>query len=101
MRPEDCRSMAEVRAEIDRVDAALMALLAERMSYVARVPELKRAEGLSAAAPARVADVLMKVRARAEASGIDPRMVEGMWRVMIEAIVAQEQQVLGLEGEDG
>lgn len=93
--------MAEVRAEIDRVDVALMALLAERMSYVARVPELKMAEGLSAAAPSRVADVLAKVRARAEASGVDPGMVEGMWRVMIDEIIAHEQQVMGLEGEDG
>ena len=35
-KPADCASMTDVRAEIDRVDQALVALIAERFGYVER-----------------------------------------------------------------
>ena len=35
-KPADCANMTDVRAEIDRVDLALVDLLAERWSYVDR-----------------------------------------------------------------
>lgn len=92
--PEDCASMADVRAEIDRVDRALIALLAERMSYVEKVPALKLKEGIPAAAPDRVAAVLAGVRARGEAAGLNPDMLEAMWAPMIDWIIAHEEEVM-------
>ena len=35
-KPVDCNNMSDVRAEIDRVDQALVDLLAERWTYVDR-----------------------------------------------------------------
>ena len=52
--PQDCKDLAEVRVEIDRVDAALVDLLAERWKYVDRMWELKRAEAAAAAAEPRL-----------------------------------------------
>ena len=37
----DCRNMDEIRVEIDRIDEALVELVAERFSYVDRAWQLK------------------------------------------------------------
>jgi isochorismate pyruvate lyase len=42
-KPKDCRTMEEVRAEIDRIDQALVDLIGERFSYVDRAWQRSRA----------------------------------------------------------
>ena len=37
----DCMTMADIRAEIDRVDGELVALFAERVSYIDRAAVIK------------------------------------------------------------
>lgn len=93
--PQDCHNMAELRAEIDALDAGIVALLARRAGYIDRAAELKPAEGLPARIEARVEDVVEKVRLRAEAEGFDPALTEAMWRLMIEWSIAREERVLG------
>ena len=97
----EIETVAEMRACIDAVDAEVMALLAERWSYTERAAELKHREGLAAAAPSRVAAVLENVSGRAEAAGLPGAMVAGMWKIMIDEIIAREERVLGKEGTDG
>ena len=41
--PAACASMAELRAEIDRLDRELVALLARRAGYIDRAVAVKRA----------------------------------------------------------
>ncbi|MGG7565043.1 chorismate mutase [Rhodovulum sp. DZ06] len=92
---QDCASLAEIRAGIDSLDAELIALLAERIGYVRHVAPFKIKEGVPAAAPDRVAHVLAAVRARGEAAGLDPDMLEAMWRPMIDWAIAHEEEVMG------
>jgi len=99
--PETIPDMAALRAQIDEIDGALLALLAERQRHVDRATVLKRAEGIAAAAPGRVAAVLAGVRDRAAAAGLDPHLAEAIWRVMIEGFIAREERVLGSGGRDG
>lgn len=99
--PEAVVSMAELRAQIDSVDADLIDLLAERWRYTERAAGLKAKEGLSAAAPGRAAAVLEKVSTAAEARGVDGQMVAAMWKIMIDTIVAREERHIGKEGIDG
>ena len=40
--PQDCRDMSEVRAEIDRIDLALVDIIADRFAYVDRAWQLNR-----------------------------------------------------------
>ena len=40
--PTDCKDMDQVRAEIDRIDAALVDLIGERFAYVDRAWQLKQ-----------------------------------------------------------
>ena len=87
--------MAELRAEIDRIDAGLVDLLAERITYIDRAAELKPALGLPARIDDRVEEVVAKVRASAVARGVDPDLAEALWRRLIDWSIAREEVVLG------
>ena len=82
-KPADCRSMDEVRTEIDRIDLGLVDLLAERWGYVDRMWELKRKESTQANVPWRNRAVIEKIRARACERGLPPEMAEALWRQII------------------
>ena len=82
-KPADCRSMDDVRIEIDRVDQRLVDLLAERWTYVDRMWALKRSEAAAANVPWRNRAVIEKVRARAAETGLPPEMAEALWRQII------------------
>ncbi len=96
MKPaEDCRTMAELREQIDLLDRALIDLLVQRASYIDRAIALKPTEGLPARIEPRVAEVIANVRATAEAEGFDPDLAEDLWRRIIEWSIAREERVLG------
>ena len=42
LKPADCTSMAQIRAEIDRLDEDLVRLFAERAGYIDRAAEIFR-----------------------------------------------------------
>ena len=90
---EDCETMTEVRAEIDRVDQALVDLLAERWTYVDRAWFFRRSPE-EASVPWRNRDVIEKVKARAETAGMPPEMAEALWRLIIGWGIQYEEERL-------
>lgn len=95
MKASDCSTMAELRAEIDRIDAGLVELIAERITYIDRAAELKPGLGLPARIDDRVEEVVAKVRASAVARGVDPDLAEALWRRLIDWSIAREEVILG------
>ena len=93
MTPSECRTMADLRAEIDRIDGRLVALLAERAGYIDRAAEIKPALGLPARIDDRVEEVVDKVRIRAMAEGLDPDLAEALWRRLIDWSIAREERL--------
>ncbi len=89
----DCRNMDEVRAEIDRIDTALVDLMAERLSYVDRASQLK-SSATEALVPWRIEQVIEKVRAHACGAGMPPELAEVVWRQMIDWFVRYEEEKL-------
>ena len=81
--PEQCNSREAVREEIDRIDGALIALLAERWSYVDRMWQLKRAADAEASVPWRNREVIDRVRQQANEAGMPPELAESLWRTII------------------
>jgi len=96
--PAECRTMAEIRAEIDRVDAALVALLAARSGYIDRAAELKADLGWPARIDARVEEVVANVRRAAQAEGLPADLLEGFWRQLVDWSIAREEASLGPDG---
>ena len=93
--PEQCETMQDIRAEIDRLDAALIGLLVERAGYIDRAAEVKVGAGLPARIDARVEQVVANVRAEAGAQGLAPDLAESLWRQLIDWSIAREETVLG------
>ena len=89
MSPEDCRTMEELRVEIDRLDRALVALLAERQAYIERAAAIKNNRE-AVRDEARIEDVVAKVLAEAKAKGLSAAIAEPVWRVLIERSIAHE-----------
>ena len=101
--PADCPNMTTLRAQIDDLDADLVALLVERAGYIDRAITLKHASGLPANITSRVEEVVAKVKAAAATGGLDPDLAEVLWRSLIDWSIAREERVLGRSGkeEDG
>ncbi len=89
----DCANMDEVRAEIDRVDRALVDLLSERWTYVDRAWVFKRSAA-EASVPWRNREVIEKVRERARTAGMPPEMAEALWRMIIGYGIQYEEERL-------
>ena len=79
------------RAEIDRIDDALVDLLGKRFRVVDRVIAVKLRDGLPAALPDRIAEVVGRVRARAGTAGVPPDSAEALWRQLIGETIAYEK----------
>lgn len=94
-KPEDCRTMAELRAAIDALDAELVSRLALRARYIDRAAVLKAEIDWPARIDARVEAVVQNVRRHAEAAELAPDLVETLWRQLIDWSIAREEDRLG------
>ena len=82
-------SLADIRARIDKIDAELVELLADRQSLV-RAAAAFKADADAVRAPDRVEQVIAGVRERATTAGLSPTVAEAVWRAMIAAFVDLE-----------
>lgn len=89
------KTMTDLRGEIDMLDSQIVTLLARRAALIDRAVVLKPAEGLPARIDARVDAVVQNVCAHAQAAGLDPTLVENIWREMIEWSISREEVTLG------
>src|SRR6478609_4711074 len=80
--PAECHSKEDVRVEIDRIDQALLTLLAERHGYVTRMAEIKT-DPHEAYDPTRIEAIIAKQRKRAEELELDEDQAELIWRTLI------------------
>ncbi|WP_347928840.1 chorismate mutase [Pseudomonas helvetica] len=85
----NCRSLEEVRENIDRLDRQIVSLLAARGAYVSQAARFKK-DSDAVKAPQRVEQVIAKVRALAEEVGANPQVIEQVYRAMIAAFIEQE-----------
>src|SRR4051794_37435399 len=89
--PSECSTLEEVRAEIDRIDRAVIALLGERAGYVHAAARFKSSEA-DVAAPERQASMLLDRRAWAEQADLDPDIIEKLFRDLVAYFIVRETQ---------
>lgn len=85
--------MDEVRIEIDRLDKAIVDLMAERWGYVDRAWQLKSSPE-EATVPWRIQQVIDRVKDRADEQGLPPALVEALWRQLIGWGIQYEEEKL-------
>ena len=89
-----CASLAEVRANIDRIDREIVATMAEREKYVAEAGRFKK-DPAAVSVPARVEAIIARVRKMAEADGLSPEVADKTYRAMIAAFEDYERAEWG------
>lgn len=87
--PADCQTMAEVRAGVDDVDRALVALLARRFGYMDAAARIKDTRNAVRDEP-RKAQVIANVRAEAVALGLPAALLARLWDDLVEGSIAYE-----------
>lgn len=98
--PAECQSKEDVRAEIDRIDQGLLALLAERHAYVTRMAEIKT-DPHEAYDPSRIEAIIAKQRQRAEELDLDEDQAELIWRTLINWNVNYEKGIIAARKRHG
>lgn len=90
--PKDCASMAEVRDGVDRLDRALIGLIAERTRYMEAAARIKPSRDV-VRDEARIEDVVTKVKAAAREAGVPETLAEPVWRELVERSIQHEFDV--------
>ncbi len=89
--------LADYRASIDNIDAALVHLLAERFKITKAVGRYKASADLPPADPDREEIQIARLRALAEESGLDPVFTEKFLRFVVAEVIHHHQRIA--EGE--
>lgn len=97
---DDIPDMPALRAEIDALDARLIALFARRALLIDRAARIKAGAGLPARIDWRVEEVVSNARQHAAGAGLDPDLFETIWRQLVDAAIAQEDRHLKGETDD-
>ncbi|NLD93258.1 MAG: chorismate mutase [Fibrobacter sp.] len=84
-----CKSLDEVRTEIDALDRNIVALIAARAEYVKQAATFKKNTD-DVKAPQRVEQVIAKVKQHAVDAGVDQNVLEATYRAMINSFIAEE-----------
>ena len=89
----EVRSLADARIAIDAIDAEVIRLLGNRAGYVRQVVNFKQtAEDVRA--PTRYAEVMRRRREMAQAAGLNPDVVEGMYKLLVDNFIQEEMDLL-------
>ena len=86
--------LTEIRKAIDGIDAALITLFARRFDEVKKVVAVKQKHGMAAAIPARIEEIVKRVRQDADKAGFPPDVAEKIWRLLINEMIIFEESHL-------
>ncbi len=87
--PEECQTMADVRAGVDAVDVQLVTLLATRFRFMTAAARIKADRG-AVRDEGRKATVIANARAEAERIGVPSDLVGEIWERLVEGSIAYE-----------
>ncbi len=88
--PQHCETMQEVRTHIDALDARIVALLAERSTYVAQAARIKNNPDMIVDVQ-RIEYIVQRVRTMATEWDAPPEVAEATYRAMIGAFIDFER----------
>jgi isochorismate pyruvate lyase len=89
MNMADCKTIEEVRENINRIDREIVELISQRSSYVGQAAKFKKTTE-DVKAPVRVEEIISKVRNLAVEKNLDPDIVEKIYRTMITCFIDYE-----------
>lgn len=91
-------TLQEARDMIDVIDAEIIRLLGNRAGFVRQVVDFKQTPE-DVRAPARYAEVMRRRREMAEAAGLNPDVIEAMYKLLVENFIQEEIEILRQRNE--
>ena len=85
--------LADYRASIDNIDAALIHMLAERFRCTQAVGRLKAEHGLPPADPAREAQQIARLRQLAQDAHLDPDFAEKFLNFIVKEVIRHHEAI--------
>jgi len=86
---KECKSLEEVRDQIDKVDAKILELIAQRKDYIKQAAKFKHSvEEIKT--DDRIDEVLSNARHNALRLGVSPDLVTTIYKAMIDDMVEAE-----------
>lgn len=89
----ETNSIEETRQAIDLIDSEVIRLLGNRAGYVRQIVNFKN-NAEEVRAPTRYAEVMRRRREMAEAAGLNPDVVEGMYKLLVDNFIKEEMEIL-------
>jgi len=83
-KPGDCESIEEIRDALDEIDQEIINLFSRRQEYVKEIVKFKGANEMDIVARERRDQVLSERKAWAEAMGLDGKLMEKVFRILID-----------------
>ena len=87
--PDECANIHEVREEIDIIDREVIEALSKRFQYVIAAARFKTSEA-SVRASERFHEMLQQRREWAQESGLNPDVVENIYRDLVNYYIEEE-----------
>jgi len=87
--PDECANIQEVREEIDIIDREVIEALSKRFQYVIAAARFKTSEA-SVRSPDRFQAMLQQRREWAQESGLNPDVVENLYRDLVNYYIEEE-----------
>lgn len=85
----DCQDMTDIRAAIDHLDSQVIKVLGQRFEYVKAAAKFKT-DAHSVQAPERLKKMLQQRRQWSEAAGLDPDVIEQLYRGLVQYFIDAE-----------
>lgn len=89
MTPDQCSNIQEIRAEIDVIDREVINAFGKRFAYVKAAAKFKPSE-TSVKAPERFNTMLQQRRVWAESAGLNPDVIEKLYRDLVNYFIDEE-----------
>ncbi len=89
--PDQCQNIADIRAEIDRLDRQVIALLGQRFAYVKAAAKFKTSAA-TVKAPERFETMLQQRRVWAEEEGLNGDAIAAFYRDLVNHFIAEEMK---------
>lgn len=87
--PDNCSNIQEIRTEIDAIDREVIGALGKRFAYVKAAAKFKTSQ-TSVQAPERFKAMLQQRRLWAEEAGLNPDVIEQIYRDLISYFINEE-----------
>ena len=94
--PKACESIEEIRDALDQIDKEIIQLLTDRHQYVNEIVKFKSSDD-GIVAKERQAIVIDQRRAWALERGLDPELIEDIFRLLIEKNIQMQFDIKNKE----